>query len=304
MVYDVIVAGGGPAGLTAALYAARSGCSVLVLERTVTGGQIIHSPLVENFPGLPAVSGTEFAETLERQATDLGVKIEYAAFTGFHRGEDSWAAETNSGERQGRALILALGAEHRKLGLPGEEALTGRGVSYCAMCDGPFYRERDVIVVGGGDTALQDALYLSGVCRNVTLVHRREQFRGAERLVRQLREKKNVFFMLSWRPEAFLQENGILTGLKVRRAEGDETRKVPAAGVFIAVGQQPGTGPAAGRLSLENGYLPAGEDCRTELPGVFVAGDCRAKEVRQLATAAGDGAVAGLAATDFALGSK
>lgn len=301
MMYDVIVAGGGPAGLTAALYAARSGRTVLVLEKTVTGGQIVYSPLVENYPGMPALSGADFAQNLTGQVEALGVEIEYAELQGFRRAPEGWAAQTGDGERLGRALVLALGADHRHLGLSGEQALTGRGVSYCAVCDGPFYRGRDVAVIGGGDTALQDALYLSGVCRRVTLIHRREAFRGEASRVQRLRERENVEFLLGWTPEELLQRDGAFTGLTLRRAGGDETRRLELDGVFIAVGQTPGTACASGMLALdEGGYFPAGEDCATELPGVFAAGDCRAKAVRQLTTAVGDGAAAGLAAARFA----
>lgn len=299
--YDVIVAGGGPAGLTAALYAARAGRRVLVLEKAVPGGQIVYSPLVENYPGLAAVSGADFSQALVDQVEALGVEIEYAALQGFHAIPGGWAAESEDGERQCRALVLALGAEHRHLGLAGEEELCGRGVSYCAVCDGPFYRGRDVVVIGGGDTALQDALYLSNVCRHVTLVHRREQFRGEAGNESRVRERDNIGLMLGWKPEALLQEGGELTGIRLCRSDGDGRKELAVSGVFIAVGQQPGTAPAASLLQLDQGgYFPVGEDCAAALPGVFVAGDCRAKGVRQLVTAVGDGATAGLAAARYA----
>ena len=295
--YDIIVAGGGPAGLTAALYAARAGRSVLVLEQTAPGGQIVYSPLVENYPGLPGMSGAQFSQQLADQVEALGVELEYAAVRGFHPGQGGYVVDTEDGERMGRALVLAPGADHRHLGLPGEEALIGQGVSYCAVCDGPFYRGKSVAVVGGGDTALQDALFLSGVCQQVTLVHRREQFRGEYRLVRRLEERSNVEFLLGWAPESFLRKDGAFAGLALRRAGGEEHQVLEVDGVFIAVGQQPGTGPFSNQVELnQEGYFAAGEDCRTKLPGVFVAGDSRAKAVRQLTTAVGDGAVAGLAA--------
>lgn len=300
--YDVIVAGGGPAGLTAALYAARSGCRVLVLEKAVAGGQIVYSPLVENYPGMSAVSGEDFTRGLVEQVEALGVELEFAAFQGFHAVPGGgWAAESEDGERVCRALVLALGADHRHLGLAGEEELVGRGVSYCAVCDGPFFRGSDVAVVGGGDTALQDALYLSNVCRSVTLIHRREQFRGEAGNVRRVQERENIKLMLGWRPEALLQKDGELTGLRLSRTDGSGETELSVAGVFIAVGQQPGTAPAAKLLELDQGgYFPTGEDCAAALPGVFVAGDCRAKAVRQLTTAVSDGAVAGLAAAKYA----
>ena len=298
--YDIIVAGGGPAGLTAALYAARAGRSVLVLEQTAPGGQIVYSPLVENYPGLPGMSGAQFSQQLADQVEALGVELEYAAVRGFHPGQGGYVVDTEDGERMGRALVLAPGADHRHLGLPGEEALTGQGVSYCAVCDGPFYRGKSVAVVGGGDTALQDALFLSGVCQQVTLVHRREQFRGEYRLVRRLEERGNVELLLGWTPEGFLRKDEACAGLALRRTGGEERRPLEVDGVFIAVGQQPGTGPFSNQVELDQeGYFAAGEDCRTKLPGVFVAGDSRAKAVRQLTTAVGDGAVAGLAAARY-----
>ena len=298
--YDIIVAGGGPAGLTAALYAARAGRSVLVLEQTAPGGQIVYSPLVENYPGLPGMSGAQFSQQLADQVEALGVELEYAAVRGFHRGQGGYVVDTEDGERMGRALVLAPGADHRHLGLPGEEALTGQGVSYCAVCDGPFYRGKSVAVVGGGDTALQDALFLSGVCQQVTLVHRREQFRGEYRLVRRLEDRSNVELLLGWAPESFLRKDGAFPGQPLRRAGGEEHQVLEVDGVFIAVGQQPGTGPFSNQVELnQEGYFAAGEDCRTKLPGVFVAGDSRAKVVRQLTTAVGDGAVAGLAAARY-----
>ena len=287
--YDIIVAGGGPAGLTAALYAARAGRSVLVLEQTAPGGQIVYSPLVENYPGLPGMSGAQFSQQLADQVEALGVELEYAAVRGFHPGQGGYVVDTEDGERMGRALVLAPGADHRHLGLPGEEALIG-----------PFYRGKSVAVVGGGDTALQDALFLSGVCQQVTLVHRREQFRGEYRLVRRLEERSNVEFLLGWAPESFLRKDGAFAGLALRRAGGEEHQVLEVDGVFIAVGQQPGTGPFSNQVELnQEGYFAAGEDCRTKLPGVFVAGDSRAKAVRQLTTAVGDGAVAGLAAARY-----
>ena len=298
--YDIIVAGGGPAGLTAALYAARAGRSVLVLEQTAPGGQIVYSPLVENYPGLPGMSGAQFSQQLADQVEALGVELEYAAVRGFHPGQGGYVVDTEDGERMGRALVLVTGADHRHLGLPGQEALTGLGVSYCAVCDGPFYRGKSVAVVGGGDTALQDALFLSGVCQQVTLVHRREQFRGEYRLVRRLEERGNVEVLLGWAPESFLRKDGAFAGLALRRAGGEEHQVLEVDGVFIAVGQQPGTGPFSNQVELnQEGYFAAGEDCRTKLPGVFVAGDSRAKAVRQLTTAVGDGAVAGLAAARY-----
>ena len=301
MAYDVIVVGGGPAGLTAALYAARAGRSVLVLEGASTGGQIQYAPLVENYPGMPAMAGSQFAENLSAQAEGLGVTVEYAAVQGFHPTEGGYAVEAEEGTWTGRSLVLSPGASHRPLGLPGEAELLGAGVSYCAICDGAFYAGKRVAVVGGGDTALQDALFLSEVCAQVTIIHRRGEFRASPVLVERARGKGNIDFLLNTVPVAFLQENGPLTGLGLRNRDTGAETALPLDGAFIAVGQVPGTAPFAGPLELdEGGYFLAGEDCRTNLPGVFAAGDCRRKAVRQLATAVADGAVAGLAAAEFA----
>ena len=295
--YDVIVVGGGPAGLTAALYAARAGRAVLVLERESAGGQIQYAPLVENYPGLPAMAGSRFAADLCAQAEALGVEVEYADVRGFCPAECGYAVETEDGERRCRALVLAPGAGHRTLGLPGEEELVGAGVSYCAVCDGAFYAGKQVAVVGGGDTALQDALFLSEVCARVTLVHRREELRAAPVLVERAKKKENIDFRMNAVPIALLRESGTFTGLCLRRTDIGAEETLPLDGVFIAVGQVPGTAPFAGAVAVDDrGYFLAGEDCKTGLPGVFVAGDCRVKSVRQLTTAVGDGAVAGLAA--------
>ena len=299
--FDVSVAGGGPAGLTAALYAARAGRSVLMLDPNAPGGQINYSPLVEKFPGLPKMSGARFAETLTAQVEELGVQMDYAAVLGFTPEAEGFRVDTDDGPRAGRALVLAPGASHRKLGLEGEDELVGQGVSYCAVCDGPFYQGGRAAVVGGGDAALQDALFLAGLCREVVLIHRREQFRGEASLADRVRRQENIRLMLGWTPEALLREEGAFRGLRLRRAESGERTDLKVDGVFVAVGQQPGTGPFAGLVEVDDrGYFRAGEDCRTRLPGVFAAGDCRAKEVRQLTTAVGDGAVAGLAAARFA----
>ena len=294
---DILVAGGGPAGLTAALYAARAGKSVMVLEGNAPGGQINFSPLVENYPGLPAIPGSQLSEELLRQAEDLGVEVEYETVTGFHTQGGGFQLTTDCAVRECRALILATGVQHRTLGLPHEAELVGQGISYCAVCDGPFCAGKPVGGEGGGDTALQDALFLAGICSQVTLIHRREEFRGAQRLVEQVRERKNICCRMDSTVEELLIQEGRLTGLTIHGRITGETLHLPVEGLFIAVGQKPQNTPFAHLIALDgDGYLLAGEDCKTSLPGVFAAGDCRAKEVRQLTTAVGDGAVAGLAA--------
>ena len=298
MLYDILIVGGGPAGLTAALYAARAGKSALLIERDSIGGQIVFSPLVENYPALPHVSGAAFANSLYEQVEALGVTIETAEVSAADRTESGFRLTTDLGVREGRALILATGVQHRSLGLPDEEDLVGAGISYCAVCDGAFYAGRDVAVVGGGDTALQDALFLSGVCRAVTLIVRRDRFRGEAALVKKLAEKPNISVRFNSVPTGYLTREGELTGLKLHTPDG--SRDLLVDGVFLAVGQVPCSEAFAALVSTdEAGYYEAGEDCRTDVPGVFAAGDCRVKGVRQLTTAVGDGAVAALAACDW-----
>ena len=299
--YDVIVVGGGPAGLTAALYAARAGQDVLVLEGEAAGGQINFSPLVDNYPGLPGMSGAQFAQTLTRQVLDQGVHIRNEAVTFLRTQGDRVELTTDRGRYTGLALVLATGVTHRKLGLEGEDKLVGMGVSYCAVCDGAFYQDRPVAVVGGGDTALQEALFLSARCSKVTVIHRRDLFRGEAGMVRQLRERDNVEFLLSHRVDGLLRNEKGLTGLVLADLKTAQREELAVDGLFIAVGQEPRNEIFSNLVMTDDrGYFLAGEDCGTSLPGVFAAGDCRVKQVRQLTTAVGDGAIAGLAASAYA----
>lgn len=294
--FDILIVGGGPAGLTAAIYARRAGKSVLVLEKASIGGQIATSPRVDNFPGLPRVSGIELAERLYTQAEDLGARIELEEVLDIRDGAPKTVV-TDYGAYTCTALILATGMKHRSLGLPGEDTLAG--VSFCAVCDGAFYAGKDAAVCGGGNTALQDALFLSDLCRHVTLIHRRSQFRGDPILVEALEKRKNVSVILDTVVEA-LRGQDTLTGLLLRNmATGAET-ELAVAGLFQAVGQQP-EGALAQALGVAEaaGFISAGEDCLTAAPGIFAAGDCRTKAVRQLTTACADGAVAALAACRY-----
>ena len=285
MLYDIIVVGGGPAGLTSAIYGARAGKAVLLLERDSIGGQIVYSPQVENYPALPHISGADLASQMYEQVEALGVEIVSEEATGAARQSDgTFLLTTDYGSHRGRSVILATGVQHRKLGLPGEDELVGAGVSYCAVCDGAFSTGKDVAVVGGGDTALQDALFLSNTCRSVTVVVRRDRFRGEAALARQLHARENVSVWFEHRPVGYVTLDGALSGLTVE-------------GVFLAVGQEPCSAAFADLAATDAaGYFSAGERCRTNVPGVYVAGDCRTKEIRQLTTAVGDGAVAALAA--------
>lgn len=296
---DIIVIGGGPAGLTAALYAARAGKTVQVIEREATGGQIALSPLVENYPAIPAMAGADFAFQLTEQVEKLGVEIIYGEATAVEPVLMGFAVTVDGEAKAARAVVLATGAAHRHLGLEGEEDLVGMGVSYCAVCDGAFFSGRDVAVVGGGDTALQDALFLANSCRHVTLIHRRDEFRGEQRLVEQVEKRENISILYSHVVEELRSENGELSAIVVKDLKSGESKTMALAGLFAAVGQAPQSAPFAQLVATQGGYYDAGEDCCSNAEGVFVAGDGRVKTVRQLTTAVGDGAVAGLAACKY-----
>ena len=294
--FDIIIIGGGPAGLTAAVYARRAGKSVLLLEKEGFGGQIASSPKVENFPGFAAISGAELADRLYSQADELGARLELEEVLEIRDGETKTVV-TDYGAYDCRALILATGMKHRTLGLPGEDAMGG--ISYCAVCDGSFYKDRDTAVCGGGNTALQDALFLSDICRKVTVIHRRDTFRGDPILVEQLKKRPNVDFAMNTVVTGLLGQ-GTLSGLALKNTATGEERQLAVDGLFEAVGQLPEKKLAASVAEVdETGFVPAGEDCVTSAAGVFVAGDCRAKEVRQLTTACADGSVAALAACRY-----
>ncbi len=294
--FDIIIVGGGPAGLTAAIYARRAGKSVLLLEKEGFGGQIASSPKVENFPGFTAISGAELADKLYTQAETLGAAIELEEVLEIRSGTPHTVV-TDYASYTCTALILATGMKHRTLGLEGEDTLAG--ISYCAVCDGAFYTGRDTAVCGGGNTALQDALYLADICRHVTLIHRRSEFRADPILVEALKQRENVTVLTDTVVEG-LMGTDVLTGLVLRNTATGEQTALPVNGLFEAVGQQP-EAALARALSVADayGFIPAGEDCLTGTPGIFAAGDCRVKEVRQLTTACADGAVAALAACRY-----
>ena len=296
---DIIIVGGGPAGMTAAIYAARAGKKVMVIEKDSCGGQIVYSPLVENYPGMPGMSGAEFADNLTVQAENLGVEIEYGEVESVTKCGDGF--EVDFGDTvAAKAIILAPGASHRHLGLENEEELTGCGVSYCAVCDGAFYAGMDVAVNGGGNTALQDALFLSNTCSHVTVIHRRDEFRGDPVLVRQLEKRENVSFLLSSTVNGLVAEEDELAGIIAEDLKTGIEHQIPVKGLFIAIGQIPQTEAFRGLVETDGaGYIKAGENCETNVSGIFAAGDCRSKEVRQLTTAAADGAVAALAACKY-----
>lgn len=297
--YDIMIIGAGTAGLSAAIYGVRAGKSVLLLEEKVYGGQIITTPEVENYPGIRQISGYEFAENLYQQAVGLGAELKYEKAVKIVDNGTEKRIVTDHGEHVGRSVILATGAKNRHLGVEREEEFTGAGISYCATCDGVFYREKDVAIVGGGSTALEDAGFLSNYCRTVYVIHRRDQFRGEDRLLQALRGKENVRYVLD---SQVIRLNGgqRLESVTVKNRKTEEEQEIPVSGLFIAIGQEPDNRSFDDWVELdEGGYIRAGEDCRTKTEGIFTAGDCRTKTVRQLATAAADGAVAALAACAY-----
>lgn len=295
---DVLIIGGGPAGLTAALYAARAGKTVTVCERESLGGQITHAHKVSNYPGLPEVSGAELGDKLCAQAMDMGAEIEFTGVLSLTKEGDRFHAVTDDGTLDARTVIFAGGAKPRPLGVEREEALVGSGVSYCALCDGAFFAGQDVAVVGGGNSAFSDALFLAGVCRSVTLIHRREAFRCEQAQLNAARRTENLHF-LTPATVAALEGEDRLTSLRVAMGDGRST-DLAVTGLFAALGRLPDTGLIAHLADLdEDGYVLAGEDCLTRTPGLFVAGDCRRKGVRQLTTAVADGTVAATAAAEY-----
>lgn len=297
--HDIIVIGAGTAGMTAALYALRNGKSVLLLEGECVGGQIANSPRVENFPSVKAISGSEFSDRLYEQIKALGAELEYERAEEIKKTADTFTVKTDGGAHEARAVIIATGAKHKKIGVEREDELTGSGVSYCAVCDGPFYTGEDVALVGDANTALQYGILLSGYCKKVYVCTWMDKFFGDKALVDTLLSKPNIEWI----------KNVTLCGL-----EGDEElsacvfderdtgkkRKLPVKACFIAIGQEPDNAPFKNVVKLDgNGYIAADESCMTNTAGVFVAGDCRTKTTRQLSTAVGDGASAAMAACKY-----
>ena len=290
MLYDVIVIGGGPGGYTAALYAARANLSVAILEKLSPGGQMGTTDVIDNYPGFPqGVNGFELAMQMKEGAERFGAQTQLAEVTQVELAGQVKTIHTSGGDYQARTVVLATGAHPRELGLPGERELRGRGVSYCATCDGMFYRGKTVVVVGGGNTAVADVLYLSRLCEKVYLVHRRDTLRASKVYLDPLQKAENVEFVWDSEVKQLLRDQAV-TGVRVRNKKTGKERDIPCAGVFVAVGYLPNTELYRGQVELdEAGYVLADE---TTLPGVFAVGDLRKKPLRQVVTAASDGAVA------------
>jgi thioredoxin reductase (NADPH) len=292
--YDVIIIGGGPAGLTAATYARRAGMSTLIIEITVCGGQIINSTSVENFPGISEIPGWQLADNWQKQAVSLGAELKIAAVTGIELDGRTKIVKTAKGDFTGKTVIIASGVGHRKLTCPGAAEFSGRGVSTCATCDGAFFKGKNVAVVGGGNTALEDALYLSTLCKDVYIVNRRTQLRAEQQLIKAAETKENVHFLTPYVPaQVFGDDMGRVSGMRIKNTDTGEEMTLDTPGIFTAIGMIPDNARFANVADVdEYGYIIAGEDCKTRTPGVFVAGDTRTKALRQLITAASDGAMA------------
>ena len=302
--YDVAIVGAGPAGMTAALYARRAGKTVLLFEGQSYGGQIVQSQRVENYPGAPDVGGVELAEQMMSQLRALELDVTPMCVTGSRREADGFSVATGEDFFFAGAVILATGVGHRRLNVAGEDQFIGRGVSFCATCDGRFFRGREVAVVGGGNTALQDVLVLAELCKKVYLIHRRDAFRAESRLVERVKALENVE-LITDTVVTEIKGAFALHSILLRNVKTDETRELGVSGVFEAVGTLPQNAAFADVVALdEEGYILTDEDCRTSVDGIFAAGDCRKKRIRQLTTATSDGTVAALAAAEYLANGK
>ncbi len=295
---DLIIIGGGPAGMTAAIYACRAGLSVLVLDKFSYGGQVALTGEVENYPGVPGADGAQLSALFHRQAVEAGAQFTSADIQRVELEGPVKKVFARKKEFESRAVIIANGVTRRKIGCPGEEAFAGRGVSYCATCDGAFYRDKTAVVVGGGNTAVGDALYLSAVCKKVWLVHRRDSFRAEKYLSDALAQKENVSYLLGANVTEISGDQQVRS-VRCKTAGGEE-KTLETDAVFVAIGAVPDNAIYAGQLDLDAaGYFAAGEDCKTRIPGVYVAGDCRVKPIKQIVTATADGAVAATFAAEY-----
>lgn len=295
--YDIIIIGGGPAGLTAALYACRANKKTLVIEKETFGGQITFSPKVENIPGFISLTGNEFAEKLVEQVLEQGADVESCEALEIRDGEVKTVV-TDDGEYRGKAVIIATGAKHRMLGIDGEERFVGEGISFCAVCDGAFYKDKTVAVVGGGNSALQEAILLADTAKKVYVVQNLDFFTGEKKLVDQLERLDNVEIILGVTVDSFVGDNE-LEGVVIKNSAG-ETQTLEIDGLFVAIGLIPQNDAFKNVVTLDGrGYAEVDESCEAETNGIFVAGDCRTKKIRQVTTAAADGAIAALAACDY-----
>ena len=298
--YDLIIIGSGPAGMSAAIYATRAKLDFIIIEQNfMGGGQVVNTYEIDNYPGLPGISGPDLSMKMQEHAQNLGAEFVTETVTELDLGGEVKKVTTDMGTYEARTVILAMGAEHRKLGVPGEDTYAGMGVSYCATCDGAFYRNKDTAVVGGGDVAVEDAIFLARLCRKVYVVHRRDELRAAKILQERLFAMPNVEMVWDSTLKSIDGDGQVRSIVTVDKKDGSE-RTIPVDGVFIAVGIQPISGLVSGKLDLDQGgYVIADETGATSLPGVFVAGDLRKKQLRQIITACADGANAVTSVQDY-----
>lgn len=297
--YDIIIIGAGPAGLTAALYALRAKKSVLLLEKASFGGQITFSPKIENYPGYEEISGNELADKLFEQAVAQGAEFELEEVLSVNDNGNTKTVVTDSGEHESKAVIIATGAKHRLLGVKGEDEYVGNGISFCAVCDGAFYENKEVIVIGGGNSALQEAILLSDLCKKITVIQNLADFTGEKKLVDILKSKSNVNFIFNTVVKEFTGDDE-LKGAIIANTETGEEKEITFDGAFVAIGLAPDNKAFENIAELDKyGYVASDEACLTKTAGIFTAGDCRTKRIRQITTAAADGAVAALAACDY-----
>lgn len=291
--YNVVVIGAGAAGMTAAIYLKRAGISCCLLEKDAPGGQMIKTNHIENYPGFASITGPDLSMNMFKQVTNLEVPYRYGNVIKIECEEDYKVIKTENEEITCHGMIIATGRSPKKLGLPLEETLTGHGISYCATCDGPLYKGKDVVVVGGGNSALEEALYLATLCRNVTLVHRRDQFRAESELVQKVKETSNISLLMEQEVKELLEEDGTLTGVVLNKKDQEQT--LQCDGLFLFVGQLPNS-EAFSSLGIldENGYVEADQNGKTKIPGIYAAGDILKKEVYQIVTAVGEGATAAI----------
>jgi len=302
---EILAVGAGPAGLTAGIYAARSGHKVIIMEQSFAGGQMALTSEVENYPGFSEpVGGMLLAQTMEQQAARFGCEMMNAEATGIAVTSGGFEVATTAGPIAAMTVIVCSGVKPKRLGVPGEVELVGRGVSYCAICDGPLFKGKEVAVIGGGDSALDEALYLSNIVARVHVVHRRDEFRACRLGQQRLRERSNVDYHLSCVVES-VDGTQRMGGLTVKNLKDESHYSLPVAGVFIYVGWLPNTGWCANLLALDGGgNIKTDDRLRTNVPGVFAAGDVRNTPLRQVATAVGDGALAAMSAHDFLIGKR
>ncbi len=289
-IYDLIIIGSGPAGLSAAIYAQRARLDALVIEKEMmSGGQVLTTYEVDNYPGLPGINGFDLGMKFREHADRLGARFAEDQVLQVEKTEEGFLVKGEKEIYRTRTVLIATGAAHRKLGVPGEERLAGLGVSYCATCDGAFFRDKVTAVAGGGDVALEDAIFLSRICRKVYLIHRRDELRGAKSLQEAVMALDNVEILWDTVIEE-IQGDGQVESLKLKNKKTGEERDLPVQGVFIAVGITPNSQAFEGTVEMDHGYIIAGEDCRTSVSGILAAGDVRTKQLRQIVTAAADGA--------------